>query len=788
MTERMGRSLQASAAGVAKANKAALAFARKADLAEELGISRSTLQKFFSGKPIGRENFHQICQHLRLDWRAIADQAFDEHEAELDAEQTGSGNATVEDIEALVQRIRQQGQAHLRAQCSMIRVLDMSQCIALQDIYTSVNILEKISGRRRVGIDKLLQALATEQVDRPFLGNTSEQRVAGLEAVNRFNKLIVLGRPGVGKTTFLKYLALQCSLGEFQAQRVPMFISLKDFAEMPERSGLLEYINQQIRRFDLSIPQTAELLLQRGKMLILLDGLDEVKEQDSKRVVQQVQRFSIQFPLNQFVMSCRIATHEYTFEEFTEVEIADFDDEQVAGFIRRWFANKAPAIGEQVVEKLRLPANRPVQELATNPLLLTLLCLVFEDCGELPLNRCELYKEGLDILLKKWDSKRNIERDQVYKKLSLQHKEALLSRIAWLSFTRKNYFFQQAALEQQISDYLCTLSNSEAELRKSDFDSEAVLKSIEAQHGLLVERARGIYSFSHLSFHEYFVAREIVDSTNSHQDALLKKLVKHLSEPHWREVFLLTVGMLRQPDTLLKLMKQHLEHLAQDAQLQQCLLWVHQKATSVAAPYQPVVIRAFYLDLEVARSLMLSDRLLDLARALDQNLTRELNPNLALDLALDRVLMLTYQLTDIPDPIGALTRVLSRALDRVSDLDPAVTTNFAAELQQLKAKLPRQEPLSFDTWWQEHQHEWTEALKAIMKMYRNTGHDWQFSPQQRQKLKQYYTACCLFVDCLNSAVHLLPAKRAEIEQDLLHPTDQPKREGYTVVKKATSNC
>ena len=54
----------------------------------------------------------------------------------------------------------------------------------------------------------------------------------------------------------------------------------------------------------------------------------------------------------------------------------------------------------------------PIQELATNPLLLTLLCLMFEESADFPSNRSELYKEGLNVLLRKWDAKRSIEREQ----------------------------------------------------------------------------------------------------------------------------------------------------------------------------------------------------------------------------------------------------------------------------------------------------------------------------------------------------------------------------------------
>ena len=57
------------------------------------------------------------------------------------------------------------------------------------------------------------------------------------------------------------------------------------------------------------------------------------------------------------------------------------------------------------------------------------------------------------------------------------------------------------------------------------------MKSIEAQHGLLVERAKGIYSFSHLTFQEYFTAQKIVN------DQRLPDLVEHITEKRWREVF-----------------------------------------------------------------------------------------------------------------------------------------------------------------------------------------------------------------------------------------------------------
>ncbi|NMF62439.1 NACHT domain-containing protein [Brasilonema octagenarum] len=432
------------------------------------------------------------------------------------AQQQPSGRLATDvsdnDIDTLVQEIRKQVKPNVKQRCGTMRVLDMTQPIKLtgeRGIYTSVNILEKITGRRRQEIAELLQNCDVENFDRFGLNPVTEKRVPGLEAVQRYSKLMVLGKPGAGKTTFLKYLAMQCIQGQFQANRVPLFITLKDFAEASKQPDVLEYIAQQLSVCGVSDTNLkAEKLLRQGKALILLDGLDEVREEDTKRVLKQILEISDQFHTNQFVITCRIASKEYTFERFTEVEVADFDEEQIATFAQNWFRLSDPVKGKSFIQKLK--ENKPIQELATNPLLLTLLCLVFGEAGNFPVNRSELYKEGLDVLLKKWDAKRNIERDQVYKNLSLHRKEDLLSQIALTTFEQKDYFFKQKTVEAYIADFIRNLRDARTEPKELELDSEAVLKSIEGQHGLLVERAKGIYSFSHLTFQEYFTAREIV--------------------------------------------------------------------------------------------------------------------------------------------------------------------------------------------------------------------------------------------------------------------------------------
>ncbi|NEO98979.1 MAG: NACHT domain-containing NTPase [Symploca sp. SIO2E9] len=668
------------------------------------------------------------------------------------------------DIEALVQEVRQKVKSNLQERCGKMRVLDMTQPIGLSDIYTKVNILEKITGRKGLSIHELLQDFDPESAnfDRHGLGRTTEKRVPGFDAVKIYSQLIVLGKPGAGKTTFLKYLAIQCSKSNFLAEKVPVFITLKQFAEIKNQPDLSAYINQLFTNCGVKEAQTAKII-SHGRGLILLDGLDEVTEEDANRILNQIQQFTNQYHTNSFVITCRIAAQDYTFENFTEVEVADFDDQQIRTFATKWFKSKQLDSADDFIKQLE--NNKSIKELATNPLLLTLLCLEFEDSGDFPVGRAELYHRATHTLLRKWDNKRRIKREQAYKKLSVQRKENLLSEVALTTFERKDYFFKQRDAEQYIADYIRNLPDANTDLEALLLDSEAVLKSIEAQHGLLVERARGIYSFSHLTFQEYFTVRKIVTSIDPPLEKALQNLASHITEKRWREVFLLAVGMLYSADDLLQLMKKEIDALLEgDEKLQNFLTWVNQKSMSVEVSYKRVAIRAFYL----SRALSLDfDLSLDLSLDFDLSLSLSLDFDLSLDLDLSRALDLSLFL----DFDFSLNFSLSRAFSRALSRDQALNPELKQSLQQLQEQRLDSEgdQEQFQQWWKTYGKVWTEHLRAVMIKYRNIGHDWQFSQQQKELLQQYYDANKLLVDCLNSDCYVSREVRQEIEDTLLLP-------------------
>ncbi|MBD2179907.1 NACHT domain-containing NTPase [Planktothrix sp. FACHB-1355] len=760
------RSLKASPLGIQQAKRAfALKGWTQENLAGEVNLkTRQPIWRFFTGKPVDRQVFLNICAILDLDWREIAIDPPVEFSEPRELTETSAPN-----IDTLVQQVRSQRRDKIQYQCGILQLLDINRPVKIDDIYVDVNILQEIASQQWFDISNLPN-LGPAAFDRIGLGEINQKQIPGMQAVETYSKLRVLGKPGVGKTTFLKHLAIQCNRGEFAAHQVPIFITLRDFAEESRDNGnfrLLNYLRQAFINSGIYNPSAIETLLQAGRVLLLLDGMDEVLNQDSSAVQREIRKFSDKYHKNQFVVSCRTAAKKLQFRGFTDVEIAPFTQDQIVTFAQKWFVTftktnrqSGQAQSVQFIEKLDLPENWHFRQLIVTPLFLHLACWVFHGQDKFPTKRSEFYKQGLDLLLGKWDEAKGVERDKVYQGFLLPQKLRLLSQLAAVTFEKGQYFFEQRIIEQYIGDYLRNLSEINLEAEELQLESEAVLKAIETQHGLLTERARGIFSFSYLVFHEYFTARQIVASHNLQGlEQALGGLVSHITDPHWREIFLLTVAMLRSADSLVQLMKQQIDGLvAQDPYLQEFLLWASQKSRTVPTQPKIATTRAFYLAL--AQSPHTAAQF-TLASTLDQGMF--------LDAALDNLLQ---QLASEGSQELAYTNACSEAINNI--LVMVLDAGFYKSLQQIRDRLPpaSQSRERFQDWWQEHYSAWVEQLRTTIVNYRNTSRTWEFSTEQQQVLQRYYDANQLLLDCLHSNCEVTAATRQEIEATLLLPQNE----------------
>jgi predicted NACHT family NTPase len=227
------RSLTASESGIAAIqNKLTAKKWGREELAEEAAMSRTTAINFCTGKPVDRKNFVTCCEALELDWEVISGQK----------EALSQPVEPAADIDSLVRQLRDASAESLRKRCGTMRILDMTQPIDSGAIYTDVNILERVAGKTRREIQEMIVDCGAEGFDRFFLGSVKQERVEGLKAVREKQQLMILGRPGAGKTTFLKRLAIVCLKGEFLDDRLPIFVTLKEFAETEGHPGIIDFM------------------------------------------------------------------------------------------------------------------------------------------------------------------------------------------------------------------------------------------------------------------------------------------------------------------------------------------------------------------------------------------------------------------------------------------------------------------------------------------------------------------------------------------------------------------
>jgi hypothetical protein len=356
------------------------------------------------------------------------------------------------------------------------------------------------------------------------------------------SKLLVLGRPGSGKSTFMKYIMLQSVCGKLAKKQIPIFVNLNDFAQ--QNTSIFEFI---VNEFNIcGLPSAApfvETILSAGRCLIVLDGLDEVKELAQNDVIKQIINLSEKYAENQYVISCRTAAYNFYFSKFTDVEVAEFGEKEIRQFVLNWFHND-PLKAERCM--MILDEKPRIRELGATPLLLTLFCLAFEENMNVSENRAEIYKEAIDALLKKWDSTRMIQRDEVYRHLTVKRKEDMFKHLASETFSKGQTFFAEHDAEVLIANFIVNLPDMSPE-KAVDY-AEVILKSVEIQHGILVERAVGIYSFLHPTFQEYFAATYYTYAGSEAQRTLVNN---YMSDPRWREVIILVASLLPAADDLI---------------------------------------------------------------------------------------------------------------------------------------------------------------------------------------------------------------------------------------------
>jgi hypothetical protein len=624
-----------------------------------------------------------------------------------------------------------------------------------------------------------------------FLSDHKEAKRPGLELANEVQFLNILGAPGAGKSTFLCRLGLEAllfrrnwgdslrvSLGlkagfvdeeisAYEHECLPVLIELRRFRT--DEIDILQLIQNELAICGL--PESAKLaesLLKAGRLLILLDGIDEVPRGKLDTLISHLRDFTDRYAENRFVTSCRTAFYKDYFPRFTDVVLADFDNAQIATFVRNWFRSSEDrqlGTAEAFLQLLDDPANAAAKELASTPLLLTFLCIAYDDRQRLPANRSALYRQALEILLEKWAASKRVHNEPIYRELHSELETQMLSNIAAPAFGDNSYFFSRREIMYRIAEFLKNELNAPKHL-----DSNQILEAIEVQQGLIVQRAQDVYSFSHLTLQEYLTAVWYVDNQR------LEDLIdKHLFDLRWREVFILVAGLVGKADDFLSKMQLAVErYLTHDVQVVQLLKW----ADGVSLPVEDVSAsacrRAMALSLALERSYV-NVTAIKLARSLDdsqaQVVVHAVNQIVDLHVSLDRAHGHTLA-RSLEHAVGAFRQYVSEGcLPFVAALDSSKCFSglWSEATEQLKALLvsptSQSSPAEIKASLQRPREILADAIKLPPELHR-------LRKGVKRMLESYLNACQLIVDCKNATASVGRSTWYGICHRLIRPPSQ----------------
>ncbi len=341
-----------------------------------------------------------------------------------------------------------------RNRYGLLKLLGMKRGVSLESIYTPVRFLSELSIRQFESIEGLEEIYRVKQKRGLQYGECRSEDGLSVGTDKNNPYLMVLGGPGSGKSTYLRRLGLEAFRGEtgkFQENIIPVLLELKNFNSADV--DLIGALAEELKNFGFppSKEFTEKLLKDdKVKLLILLDGLDEVPNEFTNAVMNAIDNLVTQYSQNQFVASCRIAAYRSNLRnDFQVIELADFDDSQIEQFIKNWFnlpLDRQAKTAEKCWETLTADRNKAAKELAQTPLLLTFLCMVYDRKQSFPPTRSRLYNKALDILLEEWAAEKRLQREVIHEGLHIDLEKEMLAEIAYKNFVDDQLFFEELKL------------------------------------------------------------------------------------------------------------------------------------------------------------------------------------------------------------------------------------------------------------------------------------------------------------------------------------------------------
>ena len=315
--------------------------------------------------------------------------------------------------------------------------------------------------------------------------------------------------------------------------------------------SLLNYLTKQVSDFAGEQPPLGfvEYFLKKQGTLVVFDGLDEVIVPEERRFIRDaIESFATTFPEVTILVTSRFVGYDempLNNNYFLHFTIKPFDLEDKQAFIRKWYTEREPnPVDKEKAIKGFLEAlkDERVDELASNPLMLTIMALVHNSEHDLPKQRALLYKKCVEAFI--------VSREKA-KELSSYNTRDLLESHDYLGYWIQkkaenvqgfSFVVSSEELRQALKDFIKSKNSPKCEAQFVDNKVNEFVEGARRRVGLIAEYGESRWGFGHKSFQEYFAAHYISQTTSSVAEIWME-IADKVDNPHWTEPIKLLAGI-----------------------------------------------------------------------------------------------------------------------------------------------------------------------------------------------------------------------------------------------------
>lgn len=349
----------------------------------------------------------------------------------------------------------------------------------------------------------------------PYLKKGQETAFKG-EDINRIldesNFIIVQGTGGIGKSTFLKHLFLN---EVSHKELIPVFIELKDINTLSNDYEITDFIFQKLYVLGSTIDKKyMEYALKSGCFLFLLDGYDEILSEKMDGFFSKLESFCDQYSGNYYILSSRPYSDFVEFQRFTVLTLCSLSKKQAKSLISK--IDYDTDVKNRFIQALEDNLYDRHRSFASNPLLLNIMLLTFDNYAEIPSKLHLFYSNAFDTLYFKHDATKAGYHRELKCKLSADAFKKVFSYFCFMTYYQGKIEFTY----DEIASVFKKIKKSTEQFNTDDYLYDLV-------NSICVLYKEGLnYKFTHRSFQEYFTAIFLKELSDSDMQNMTIKLIK----------------------------------------------------------------------------------------------------------------------------------------------------------------------------------------------------------------------------------------------------------------------